>query len=325
MDEFALIERYFASAGVERPEVRLGVGDDAALVAPPADHLATIATDTIVSGVHFPPSLDPAAIGHRALAVNLSDLAAMGATPAYALIALSLPSADATWLAPFAQAFSTLAQAHGVAVIGGDTTRSDVLSVTVTAVGWLASDTVALTRSGARVRDLLAVTGSPGDAAAGLAALAQRQEGKQHRYLRQRFAFPQPRVACGRCLLPVASSAIDVSDGLLADAQKLAEASGVHLAIEAHRLPLSEELTQCHDREAAERFALTGGDDYELLFTAPRECELVLERIAQDVGCALTVIGEVRPVGDGRAPGASVTRDGRTLPLPTAGYRHFHR
>lgn len=324
MDEFALIERYFASAGVERPEVRLGVGDDAALVAPPPDHVAAIATDTIVSGVHFPPDLAPAAIGHRALAVNLSDLAAMGATPAYALIALSLPSAEPSWLAPFADALGALAQAHGVAIIGGDTTRSEVLTVTVTAVGWLASGAGALTRSGARAGDLLAVSGTPGDAAAGLAALREGSTSAPAQALQQRFAFPQPRVACGQRLLGVATSAIDISDGLLADAQKLAQASGMHLVIEARSLPLSEALAHGHGRDAGEHFALTGGDDYELLFTLPRECEPALVSIACDASCALAVIGEVAPLEETMAPRASVTREGRALALPAAGYRHFH-
>ncbi|MEO0422397.1 MAG: thiamine-phosphate kinase [Pseudomonadota bacterium] len=324
MDEFALIERFFASAGVERPEVRLGVGDDAALVAPPPDHLAAIATDTIVSGVHFPPETDPAAIGHRALGVNLSDLAAMGATPAYALIALSLPRAESKWLAAFAEAFGALAHAHGVAIIGGDTTRSEVLTVTVTVVGWLAPGAVALTRSGARAGDLLAVSGTPGDAAAGLASLREGDTSAHARTLQQRFAFPAPRVACGQRLLGVATSAIDVSDGLLADGQKLAEASGARLVIEARSLPVSEALVQGHGRDGAEHFALTGGDDYELLFTLPRECEPALVAIASDAACPLSVIGEVVEVDGALGPGASVTRDGCAVALSTAGYRHFH-
>ena len=200
ISEFALIERYFRTCGAQRPDVLAGIGDDAALlaVAPDAELVAT--TDTLVAGMHFPHGSPPASIGHRSLAVNLSDLAAMGARPAWALLALTLPEADEGWLAEFAAGFSTLARAHEVALVGGDTTRGP-LCVTVQLLGHVPRGT-ALRRSGGRAGDALLVSGTPGDAAAGL-ALEQgrlRAPADALAYLRERFLLPTPRVALGERL-----------------------------------------------------------------------------------------------------------------------------
>src|SRR5712671_1588887 len=244
LSEFALIERYFSTCGAQRPDVLAGIGDDAALlaVAPEAELVA--ATDTLVAGVHFPHQSPPASIGHRSLAVNLSDLAAMGARPAWALLALTLPDADEGWLAEFAAGFSALARAHEVALVGGDTTRGP-LCVTVQLLGQVPRGE-ALRRSGGRAGDALFVSGTPGDAAAGLALEQGRLQAPAEApaealaYLRERFLLPTPRMALGERLRRHASACIDVSDGLLGDAGKLADASRAGVEISFGAVPVSE-------------------------------------------------------------------------------------
>src|SRR5215472_16941657 len=226
LGEFALIDRYFRALGAARGDVAIGVGDDAALLRVPEGAELVAATDTLVGGVHFPPQSTPASIGHRALAVNLSDLAAMGARPAWALLALTLPEADEQWLTEFAAGFGALARAHDVALIGGGTTRGP-LTVTVQLLGHVPHGR-ALTRAGGRPGDVLFVSGSPGDAGAGLAIEQGRLAAPADAapYLRERFLLPAPRVALGERLRGYARACIDVSDGLLGDAGKLASASG---------------------------------------------------------------------------------------------------
>jgi thiamine-monophosphate kinase len=273
LSEFDLIDRYFRRSGAARDDVRLGLGDDAALLECPAGMTLVAAVDTLVDGVHFPRGCRADSIGHRSLAVNLSDLAAMGARPAWALLALTLPSADAEWLEGFSAAFNALALRYGVALVGGDTTQGP-LAISVTLLGWVPAGG-ALRRSGAAAGDALFVSGTPGDAAAGL-ALEQGRLGADAagEFLRERFLFPEPRVALGERLRGLASACLDVSDGLLADALKLARASGCGVEIDAGRLPISAPL-RALGIPRARHFALTGGDDYELCFTVP------VERLAQ--------------------------------------------
>jgi thiamine-monophosphate kinase len=330
MDEFELINRFFATDRVVRADVDLGIGDDGALTTMAGSGAGLVlATDTIVSGVHFPPGISPACIGHRALAVNLSDLAAMGAEPAWALLALTTPSVDERWLAGFAEGLLDLAAMHAVALIGGDTTRGDTLTITVTAVG-LVPPALAIRRSGARAGDLVCVTGTPGDAAAGLDLARQSDpDGVDTRdtsveaWLRHRFLRPVPRVSCGLRLREHASAAIDISDGLLADAHKLASASGVRIEIDVAQLPCSPSLLSWAGRPRAEALALLGGDDYELLFTLPPAYSGRLVELAQACGAQLTMIGRVRAAEDALPSGAVALRDGRPIDLDTAGYRHF--
>ncbi len=314
--EFELIDRYFRRCGAQRADVRVGVGDDAALLECPSGMVLAAAVDTLVEGVHFPRGCRPDSIGHRALAVNLSDLAAMGARPAWALLALTLPAAEERWLSEFTAGFAALARIHEVALVGGDTTQGP-LTVTVTLIGPVPLG-AALLRSGAAAGDALFVSGTPGDAAAGLALEQGRLEGLgQAEYLRERFLFPTPRVALGQRLRPYASACIDVSDGLLADALKLARASGCGLEIDAVRLPLSASL-RALGAERAREFALTGGDDYELCFTVPPQ---QLARLHEDLPpqqWGYTRIGSMR--GE---PGARVIGEAGELPLPTGGYDHF--
>src|SRR5256714_4955871 len=266
LSESALIERYFRACGAQRPDVLAGIGDDAALlaVAPDAELVAT--TDTLVAGVHFPHQSPPASIGHRSLAVNLSDLAAMGARPAWALLALTLPEADEDWLAQFAAGFGALARAHEVALVGGDTTRGP-LCVTVQLLGHVPRGE-ALRRGGARAGDALFVSGTPGDAAAGLAL----EQGRLHApaealaYLRERFLRPTPRIALGERLRRHATACIDVADGLLGDAGKLADASRAGVEICFGAVPVSETLLRTLGEERARELALTGGGDHPACF-----------------------------------------------------------
>lgn len=272
LGEFALIDRFFRDCGAARDDVRLGVGDDGALLRPPPGEDLVAVSDTLVEGVHFPAGSDPRSIGHRALAVNLSDIAAMGATPRWALLSLTLPAVAEPWLKAFATGFGDLARVHQVALVGGDTTRGP-LTLGVQVLGSVPAGR-GLRRSGARPGDALFVSGRPGEAAAGLsslmgaaapilsaAAVVAAMSPDRRRACEARFLFPQPRVELGQALLSVASACIDVSDGLLGDLAKLAAASGCAAVLDVGALP-SDLPRAC---------VLQGGDDYELLFAVPPE------------------------------------------------------
>jgi thiamine-monophosphate kinase len=317
MDEFQLIRRYFAGPAETREDVVLGIGDDAALLTVPPDQELAVSTDTLVSGVHFPPDLDAAAIGHRSLASNLSDLAAMGARPAWVLMALTLPEVEERWLEAFSGGFFALAKRHGVALVGGNIARGP-LNITLTVHGHVPKGK-ALTRAGAQVGDLIYVTGCPGDAAAGLKLLQTGSKDFSNPCVK-RFAYPEPRIAAGEALRGIASAAIDVSDGLLADLGHLLEVHrhGAKLALD--RLPLSPELLKLHPKEDAWRLALTGGDDYELCFTTHANQAAAAEAKLKAIGCPMTCIGAV----DGQQPEIEcVDRAGQRHEFPRPGHRHF--
>lgn len=318
LSEFDLIDRFFRGCGAKRADVRVGVGDDAAILECPAGMELVAAMDTLVDGVHFPHGSPPASVGHRALAVNLSDLAAMGARPAWALLALTLPSPDESWLAEFAAGMSALARAHDVALVGGDTT-SGPLCVTVQVLGF-APRSSALLRSGGKAGDALFVSGTPGDAGAGLAIEQGRlpAAGEAGAYLRERFLHPAPRLALGERLRSYASACIDVSDGLLADAGKLARASGCGVQIACESLPVSPALAGSVGDERARELALTGGDDYELCFSVrPAQiARLLAELPPQRWG--YTRIGVLR-----EQAGAEALRGGAVMSVPACGYDHF--
>jgi len=315
LGEFELIERYLSRLGARRDDVVLGVGDDAALVRPPAGLEIALAADTVVEGVHFPAGLDAADLGHRVLAVNLSDMAAMGAEPAWALLTLTLGKAEPEWLRGFASGLHELARRHGTALVGGDTT-SGPLTATVTIAGFVPSGQ-ALRRSGARPGDEIWVSGTPGDAAAGLAVLQGTLDAPSSvaEPLVQRFLRPEPRVSLGLVLRGVASACIDLSDGLVGDLGKLCRASGVAAGLDTTCLPRSDALRAAADPAAARRLALGGGDDYELLFTvAPGADMAALERSA---GVRLTRIGRI-------AAGYGVSVDGAPAERDVVhGFDHF--
>ncbi|MGV8921045.1 MAG: thiamine-phosphate kinase [Pseudomonas sp.] len=317
MGEFELIRNYFAAAPCAQAGdgVALGIGDDCALLAvPPGDQLA-ISTDTLVAGVHFPDVCDPFLLGQRALAVSASDLAAMGATPLAFTLALTLPSVDADWLQAFARGLNQMALGCALRLIGGDTTRGP-LSLTLTVFGCVPAGQ-ALTRSGAQPGDLLCVGGALGDGAGALPLVLNQRtaEASITQALLARYWSPQPQLILGQALRGKATSALDISDGLLADCGHIAVASNVRLSILREALPLSAALTEFFGLESAREAALSGGDDYVLAFTLPA-VHLAELRAA---GLSVHVVGRVE-AGQGVAV---FDADGQDVTPQTRGYQHF--
>ncbi|HTH68695.1 MAG TPA: thiamine-phosphate kinase [Rhodanobacter sp.] len=320
--EFDLIELIRRHTAQPRDDVRLGIGDDAALLAVPAGQELAVAIDTLVEGVHFPRGTEAADIGWKALAVNLSDLAAMGASPAWALLALTLPEADSAFVEGFIEGFAKLAQPHRLALVGGDTTRGP-LCISVAVHGFVPPGR-ALTRAGARIGDAVLVTGTLGDAAAGLQALQQPtrvddQRAGLREFLIERLNRPTPRLAAGTALRGQAGACIDISDGLLADLAHICTASGVGAEIEAALLPRSSALLHLHDETTALHFALSGGDDYELCFTVPANRLAEVQADLGRLGCGVTKIGRIVEGHGVRVRGS----DGAWLTTDRSGWEHF--
>ncbi len=314
-DEFQTIQRFFA-VQTDDPDIILGIGDDAAVVN--ASGPLAIATDTLVEGVHFPKRMAAQSIGYRVLAVNLSDLAAMGAQPRWCTLALTIPEADDLWLEGFTTGFFDLAAAHDVSLVGGDLTRGP-LSVTLHLLGSPLPDAL-LTRGGGNVGDDVYVTGSLGDAAAGLALINEdaAEAGSDHRALAARFYRPTPRVAEGRALAATSSAAIDVSDGLVADLGHLCVASGCGAVIDVEQLPLSAELIALFPPQTAQAYALSGGDDYELCFTAAAAKAQAVESALEAIGTNARRVGELVP-----GAGVECRRGGKPFKPAYAGHSHF--
>lgn len=312
MSEFDLIDIIRERCVIARDDVKLGIGDDAAILAVPANHQLVVSTDTLVSGVHFPVTAHAADIGWKSLAVNLSDLAAMGATPAWATLALTLPASDRQWVEDFSDGFASLAREFKLALVGGDTTRGP-LSITVTVHGFVPNG-MALLRDGARIGDGVFVTGTLGDAAGGL-RLGSAGGGE----LLQRLHRPTPRIGQGLLLRGRARSCIDVSDGLAADLGHIVAASGVSAEIDADALPTSRALHAAFDRDERRALQLSGGDDYELCFTAPdADATSLLGDLARS-GCAATRIGRIVAGAGVRV----VDANGAQVDMPAAGWDHF--
>lgn len=318
MGEFELIRRYFAAAPCAQAAegIVLGIGDDCALLQPAPGMQLALSTDTLVAGVHFPQPCDPFLLGQRALAVSVSDLAAMGAEPLGFTLALTLPEAEPAWLEGFALGLSQMAGQCAIALVGGDTTRGP-LSLTLSVLGQLPAGQ-ALTRAGARPGDLLCVGGSLGDAAGALPLVLGQQpaadEPASANYLLQRYWAPQPQLALGQWLRGRATAALDISDGLLADCGHIAQASAVALQIERDSLPLSAALRTLAGERALD-CALSGGDDYRLAFTLSAQYLPALQAQwpeAEVIGRA--VAGQGVQLLDGA---------GRRLDPPSAGYQHF--
>jgi thiamine-monophosphate kinase len=319
--EFSLIDRFFAAQVRRRDDVALGIGDDAAVVDVPPGEQLVVAVDTLVAGVHFPESATAADIGHKALAVNLSDLAAMGATPRWATLALTLPQADEAWVAGFARGFFALAERYQLELIGGDTTRGP-LCVSVQILGTLPHGR-ALPRAGARAGDRIYVSGSLGDAGLALRLLQGGQScaADARAALDQRLHRPEPRVQLGERLRGLASAAIDVSDGLLADLGHVLESSGVGATLRIESLPRSAAFQACVSPQTPEWFGLplAAGDDYELCFTAGPEQAEALHSVAHALNVPITDIGVIET-----APGLRCRRDdGSDFQPARRGYEHF--
>ncbi len=278
MNEFELIQTFFARQQVSRADVIAGIGDDAALLQPPPGQQLAVTSDLLVSGVHFFPDADPVALGHKALAVNLSDLAAMGAEPAWFLLNLTLPQVDTAWLEKFCQGMFGLAREYGVQLVGGDTSRGP-LAVAIEAHGFVPAGK-ALRRSGARVGDRIYVTGTLGDAALAL----QQRFGRlslppnEIASVAARLDRPTPRVREGLALRGLANSVIDVSDGLLADLGHIMEMSRVGARIFLDKIPISP-ICRAHIENLGWDVVLATGDDYELCFTVPAENIAALEKL----------------------------------------------
>ncbi|CAK0756733.1 thiamine monophosphate kinase [Gammaproteobacteria bacterium] len=317
LTEFELISRYFTRPS-RRTDVVRGVGDDCAIVRVPAGMELAVTIDTLISGVHFPPETDPYAIGWKVLAVSLSDLAAMGADPAWATLALTLPEVNEDWLRAFSQGLFDLANQYNLTLIGGDTTRGP-LAITLQAHGFVPLGQ-ALERSGAQAEDLIYVTGTLGDATIGLELSQGRWSNPiiaaDTAYLSSRLDYPQPRVVAGRALRGIASAAIDLSDGLVADLGHILSASAVGAVVYLECLPLSPALKKL---TVPWEKIVGGGDDYELCFTLPPERQEELERISATVGCNFTLIGTIR-----KSLGISWLDAGnQVVNINTIGFRHF--
>lgn len=318
--EFDLIARYFNRYRTARRDVQLGIGDDCALLTVAEKQLLAVSTDTLVEGIHFLKTIDPADLGYKALAVNLSDLAAMGADPAWVSLALTLPEVDTDWLEAFSDSLFEQLNYYGMQLIGGDTTRGP-LSMTLTIQGLIPMDR-ALTRAGACVGDWIFVTGSLGDSAAGLAILLEQLDVKnaEHRNtLLQRHLRPTPRILQGQALRGLASSAIDISDGLISDLKHVLSASGCGARLDLDALPLSAALRDSVDNEQALKWALTGGEDYELCFTVPEINRGALDVALSHLGVDVTCVGQMAPLSEG----IKFLRSGEPVELDWHGFDHF--
>ena len=312
--EFELIRRFFV-----RPGMPSAIGDDCALLAAPTGLALAVTTDMLLEGTHFLAGTDSRRLGHKSLAVNLSDLAAMGADPRWFLLALALPAADEPWLEAFAAGMFALADAHRIELVGGDTTRGP-RTITITAIGTLPPG-YALRRDAASAGEDLWLSGATGEAALGLAHLAGRVTLPPAAAARcvERLEAPEPRVALGRRLRGVATAAIDVSDGLVADVGHVAEQSKAGAEIDFDALPRPVALAACPDRRLADESLLGGGDDYELAFTAPAAKRDEVAAAGRAAGVAVTRIGRIVA----GPPGVRVLAGGKPFEVARRGFEHF--
>lgn len=319
MGEFELIQRYFAARAGHRDDVALGIGDDCALLQPPTGGaLLATSVDTLVEGVHFLPGSDPARVARRLLGAAVSDLAAMGATPAWFTLVLTLPAADPAWLEPFAQALAERAAELEIGLVGGDTTRGP-LTLSVQVQGWVEAGR-ALRRDAAQAGDLILVSGTLGDSRGGLEVQLQGvAPSAATDFLLQRFFEPQPRIDLARALAPLVHAGIDISDGLLADLGHIARRSGLRACIELERLPLSAALLTHAGETRAREWALSGGEDFELCLTAPAAMLPRCMEVAARQGVELTCIGRMEP---GEAE-VQVSLAGRLQQPARRGHDHF--
>ena len=319
MGEFDLIKRYFSRKSLQNGVI-LSVGDDCAITSIPSGYQLAITTDTLVEGTHFLPSISPADLAYKSVAVNLSDLAAMGATPTWMSLALTLPEIKEAWLAEFSQSLFAILDRYSMSLIGGDTTKGP-LSITLTAQGFL-PENQGLFRHQAKVGDWIFVSGFLGDSAAGLDLLLQNRkiENESDRYFIQRHLHPTPRVELGLALRAFSCCALDISDGLLADLGHILERSQVGAEIYLENLPLSRHLCTQYEQTQAEKFALTGGEDYELCFTVSEEKREEMEQVLRSQGIKVTCIGKILP----QTSGLNLLKNGEKVALPAhCGFDHF--
>ncbi len=318
MKEFELIKHFFTEQAVKRKDVLLGIGDDCAVVSCTENQDIVVTTDTLVAGVHFPLGTTAKAIGHKAVAVNLSDIAAMGAKPSWISLAITLPEVNDDWLTEFCSGAFELCEYYNVQLIGGDTTQGP-LSITITAQG-LTPEGKYLSRSGAKSGDWLYVTGELGDAALALQhykepVLTSESIIKQ---VQERLDYPKPRVLAGQVLREYASATIDISDGLLADLGHLCQASNVGANVVLDAIPLSAAMNESQLFDDAINFALNGGDDYELLFTVSEDNKVGMETALSQMGAKITCIGQMNA-----SQTISTTLNNKPVPISNDGFQHF--
>lgn len=320
--EFELIARYFDRVTSSRRDVEKGIGDDCALLTLPEKQTLAISTDTLVEGVHFLRDIHPSDLGYKALAVNLSDLAAMGADPAWLTLALTLPEVNEAWLKDFSDSLFELLDYYDMQLVGGDTTRGP-LSLTLGIHG-LVPQGRALKRSGARPGDWIYVTGTLGDSAAGLALLQHHMKINDpvaHEALIKRHLRPMPRILQGQALRDLATSAIDLSDGLISDLRHILKASDCGARLNLDALPLSAVMKQHFEPDQALRWALSGGEDYELCFTVPEINRGALDVALGHYGVPFTCIGQMAPQSDGLV----LLQGGKPVESDLKGFDHFGR
>jgi thiamine-monophosphate kinase len=317
LSEFSLIKQYFSELTAHRDDVLLGIGDDCALLNCPSNQSIAVSIDTLVEGVHFFADVCPQKLGHKSLAVGLSDLAAMGAKPAWFTLALSLPEVNTEWLKSFSRGLAELANQHQIQLVGGDTTRGP-LTISIQVHG-IVDPEKALKRSAAKQGDLIYVTGNLGDA--GLALQAKLDSARYGElsegdlaYVTSRLELPTPRVEIGQKLLGIATAAIDISDGLASDLGHILERSGVGATIELDKLPLSDTLQGLSSQDA-HHLALSAGDDYELCFIVPKQHQVKLENA---LGKDSTLIGVIE-----NQTGLRLMNNGEVCSLQEGGYDHF--
>ncbi len=315
LSEFALIDRYFKHIGPRLDSTLVGIGDDCAVLRPPADPLLLVTTDTLVENIHFLASVDPESLGHKTLAVNLSDLAAMGATPKWVTLALTLPEVNESWIEAFTRGFSALAERYRVQLIGGDMTQGP-LSITVQALG-TGSDERILYRSAARPGDRIFLTGTIGDAGLALKYLKDRNE-RCSRALLDRLERPQPRIEAGQLIGGLASACIDISDGFAADLGHVLDASNAGATVDWNLIPLSAPVRQYVEQSGDSRLPLCAGDDYELCFTVPEAREEELIRRIATLPYPCQRIGTID-----QRPGLRIENRVPGLDLTTSGFEHF--
>ncbi|RYU68465.1 thiamine-phosphate kinase [Aliivibrio finisterrensis] len=325
--EFNLIDRFFVQDNVSRGDVDLGIGDDCALVSVPEGYQVAITTDTLAAGTHFLIDADPVKVGYKALASNLSDLAAMGAKPAWVSLALTLPKPDEKWLEGFCEGFFELAKQHNVQLIGGDTTKGP-LSITITVQG-LVPRGEALTRKGAKVGDDIYVTGFIGDSAAGLEILLDTKKQiktQLEQELERRHYYSNPKVQLAQKIRHLCHSALDISDGLISDLGHILKQSNVSAKIQVNALPISDELMTfySHDIDKCLKMALVSGEEYELCFTAPKENREAIKQISFLLNHDVSIIGEIT-----KGPfstlenNVKLRKDATSLDWVLYGYDHF--
>lgn len=326
MGEFDIIERYFnASQRPARRDVVLAIGDDCAVTSLKLNQQLAITTDTLVCGTHFLPTISAADLAYKCVAVNLSDLASMGAEPAWISLALTLPEINHNWLAEFSEHLFNILDHYNVDLIGGDTTKGH-LSLTLTAQGIVPQDK-ALFRHNAKIGDWIYVSGTLGDSAGGLQLLLNQKTdnvnwNKDESYLIQRHLRPTPRVLLGLTIASIANAAIDISDGLLSDLGHILKRSRCGAIINLDDLPLSESLLNCYSKEKAEQFALSGGEDYELCFTVHNDNKQKLEKALTNIGVNYTCIGQIRSAKEG----LTLLRHNEAVRLPAkSGFDHFKK